>query len=282
MAAKTSIFGMILVSLAALSWSTAGLFTRIVTTDLPTTLFWRSAFGAVAVFMIYIVRHRPKSFSLVCFNRGEIVLAFVSGTAMCFFVSAFFYTSIANVSFVYGASPLVVVMGAWLLLKEQPASITFVAAIASGIGVAILAWGGQNFSDIFGLLLAGIMTLLMASIAVLAKYFPDADAGKATYLSGLIAALLMAPFVTNYTPDLYNVIWLFLYGIVNVGLGFGLYLLGAARVTPATTAMIGLLEVVLAPLWAFWLFDEGLTVAMLIGGTLITAAALTHIWATYR
>ncbi|MCX8518035.1 MAG: hypothetical protein ORN29_08245 [Rhodoferax sp.] len=38
--------GIALIALAALSWSTAGLFPRLVSTDVFTTLFWRSLLGA--------------------------------------------------------------------------------------------------------------------------------------------------------------------------------------------------------------------------------------------
>lgn len=280
---RNTILGIILVGIAALSWSTAGLFTRIVTTDIPTTLFWRSVFGGVAVLVIYAVMQRPKTMiSLTRFTRGEVVLALVSGTAMCFFISAFFYTSIANVSFVYGTSPFVTVLLAWVLLKDRPGVVTLLAVVMSGLGVAILARGGQDFRDVIGLLLAGGMTLLMASIAVLAKYFPRTDAGKAAYLSAVVAALLMAPFVTSFALDGHNMVWLALYGLVNIGLGFGIYLMGVARVTPATAALVGLLEVPLAPIWATWLFDEKMTLSIIIGGILITIAAVIHIRATTR
>jgi len=280
---KNVFIGIILVGIAALSWSTAGLFTRVVTTDIPTTLFWRSVFDGIAVLMIYFAMRRPKTFqSLTQFNKGEVVLALVSGVAMCLFISAFFFTSIANVSFVYGTSPLVTVILAWVLLKDKPMATTMLAVIMSGVGVAILVWGGQDFSDIIGLLLAGGMTLLMASIAVLAKYFPNTDSGKATYLSAIIAAVFMAPFVTSFALDGHNMIWLALYGLVNVGLGFGIYLMGVERVTPATAALIGLLEVPLAPIWAAWLFDEIITLSIVIGGGFIVLAAVMHIQSTAK
>lgn len=214
---------------------------------------------------------------LLKFNSGEVVLALVSGVAMCAFIAAFFHTSIANVSFIYGTSPIVTVMLAWMLLRDRPASATMIAAMASAAGVGILTWGGQRFEDFLGLGLAGVMTLLMSAIAVLVKYFPEADAGKATYLSALVAALLMAPFVETYLLDIPNLVWLALYGIVNVGLGFGIYLLGVAHVRPSTAALIGILEVPLAPVWAAILFDETLTAAALLGGSLITVAALAHL-----
>lgn len=276
-----AVIGVILICIAAVSWSTAGLFTRIVTTDIPTILFWRSLFGGLSVFIIYIIAHRPKALlPLFRFSLGEIVLACVSGIAMCLFISAFFYTSIANVSFIYGTSPLETVMLAWLLLKDKPAIVTTSATFVSGCGVAILAWGGQDFTDAIGLLLAGGMTVLMASLAVFVKYFPHTDAGKATYLSALIAMVAMVPFVESFAVNAHNFIWLAVYGFVNVGLGFGIYLIGVARVSPATAALLGLLEVPLAPIWAAYFFNEALTIAMIIGGVLITAAASIHIRAT--
>ena len=52
--------GPFLILIAALSWSTAGLFTRVVTTDIPTTLFWRSIVGCICVFFIYYITRRKK------------------------------------------------------------------------------------------------------------------------------------------------------------------------------------------------------------------------------
>ena len=138
-----NVIGMVLVAIAALSWSTAGLFTRVVTTDIPTTLFWRSVFGGLAVVVIYVLHNRPKHpLSLLTFTRGEMVLAFVSGIAMCFFIAAFFFTSIANVSFVYGTSPLVTVMLAWVLLKDRPQAITLMAVVKADWGW--LCWHGAG------------------------------------------------------------------------------------------------------------------------------------------
>ena len=51
--------GNILVFLAAIAWSTAGLFTRIISTDFPTTLFWRSVTGGLSVLLIYYLVCSP-------------------------------------------------------------------------------------------------------------------------------------------------------------------------------------------------------------------------------
>lgn len=106
-----------------------------------------------------------------------------------------------------------------------------------------MMWGEQDFQHWTGVVLAFGMTVFMAAITVAAKHFPRADLTKATYLSAFIAAVAVMPFATfsNTLPSDY--LWLFLYGFVNVGLGFGVYLLGVARVPALVAALVGLTEI---------------------------------------
>ena len=266
---------------AALAWSTAGLFTRIVSTDIPTTLLWRSMFGGGSVLLIYILMNKPRSFrELFQFKFGEFVVALLSALGMMCFISAFFFTSIANVSFVYGAMPLVTMLIAWLALNDPPTATGLVATILSGLGVAVLVWGGQNFGDLLGIGLAFLMTFFMAAVTVAAKFFPDADAMKSAYLSGFIAAILVFPFSQSMSASSHDFVWLALYGLVNVGLGFGVYLLGVSRVTALAAVLIGLSEIPLAPVWAFLLFDEQITIPMIVGGSSVLAASVIYILAS--
>lgn len=270
--------GVVCVFVAALSWSTAGLFTRVVGTDIPTTLLWRSVLGGLSVLLIYIVMKRPeKPVDLVRFKFGEFVVAVLSALGMMCFISAFFYTSIANVSFVYGAMPLVTMLMAWVVLRDPLTTVGLVVTILSGTGVGVLVWGGQHFGDLLGLALAFLMTFFMAAVTVAAKFFPEADAMKSAYLSGFIAALLVFPFSQSGSASSHDLVWLALYGLVNVGLGFGVYLLGVSRIPALAAALIGLSEVPLAPIWALVLFDEQISLHMIAGGCLIVTASVIYI-----
>ncbi|TRD14169.1 DMT family transporter [Palleronia caenipelagi] len=275
---RSETYGIILVLIAALSWSTAGLFTRVVNTDIPTTLLWRSVFGGFVVMAIYYFLQEKKSIAgLFRFSKGEIVIAVVSAIAMSCFISAFFYTTIANVSFIYGAVPLVTMLLAWALLKDYPSKTGVFASLISASGIFILAWGGQDFSDYVGLLLAFLMTFFMASITVLAKYFPSANASKCAYLSAFIAAIFVFPFSEGVSVAAVDMTWLAVYGVINVGLGFGVYLLGVSRVSALAAALVGLSEIPLAPIWAFALFGEAITGATILGGIMILSASIIYI-----
>ena len=46
---KNHRLGLALVALAALAWSSSGLFTRLISADLMTMLFWRGLFSGSAV-----------------------------------------------------------------------------------------------------------------------------------------------------------------------------------------------------------------------------------------
>ena len=270
--------GPLLILIAAVSWSTAGLFTRVVTTDIPTTLFWRSLFGGMCVLVIVLLRdHKTLSKNVYRFSLGEVVIASLSTAGMICFISAFFYTTIANVSFVYGVMPLVTYIFAVLFLKEPISSLAVSCCVVSAAGMSLMTFGSSNLDDYIGILLAFGMTMFMAALTVAAKFFPAADSAKATYLSAFIGALIVIPFATftNINPNDYY--WLALYGFVNVGLGFGIYLLGVMRVTALAAALIGLIEIPLAPIWALLLFDEQVGKLTIVGGGIIFISAAFYL-----
>lgn len=272
------IAGPLLVLIAAVAWSTAGLFTRVVSTDIPTTLFWRSLSGGLCVYAVYCLWERGQSLAdSLHFSLGEAVTAVLSTCGMICFIAAFFYTKIANVSFVYGAMPLITCVLAYFVTGTAITRLGLGASLLSAVGVFFMIWGASDLSDYAGLFLAFGMTLFMAALTVSAKYFPGCNMIKTNYLSAFLGALAMLPFATFYEVIPQDYLWLSLYGIVNVGLGFGLYLIGVSRTAALTAALISLSEVPLAPIWAWLLFDEHVSAETVFGGALIVAAAAAYI-----
>ena len=277
-----SLLGVGLVFIAAMAWSTAGLFTRVVTTDIPTTLFWRSLIGGFCVLAMPMAMHcRAGSGhnirAMFYFSRGEMVIGALSTAGMICFISSFFHTTIANVSFVYGTMPLITFLLAWIVLREKGDWVSFLACILCAAGVAIILRGAPRFDDIFGIGLAFGMTFFMASLTIAAKYFPHANAIKATYFSGFLGALMMLPLSSFTTTLPMDYFWLSLYGIANLGLGFGVYLLGVQRVSATTAALVGLSEIPIAPIWAYLLFAETPGISTVVGGVIITTATAFYL-----
>uniref|UniRef100_UPI0035B0EEF3 EamA family transporter n=1 Tax=Ferrovibrio sp. TaxID=1917215 RepID=UPI0035B0EEF3 len=81
--------GMLLVLGAALAWSTAGFFTRVVNTDLWTMLVWRGGLGAVVLFVFMRLRDGPQCWLVLRRARASFWIAvFITALAMLVFIAA--------------------------------------------------------------------------------------------------------------------------------------------------------------------------------------------------
>lgn len=270
-----TLIGSLFVLTAAISWSTAGLFTRLVTTDVPTTLFWRSLSGGLCVLIVYAIWNQSNTLAaLFRISRGEWVIAILSALGMVCFISAFFYTSIANVTFLYGAMPLVTMLLSAIFLGERLTVFATVCCALAASGVIVIVWGDQDYSNWTGFLLAFGMTFFMAALTIAAKFFPTADMMKTTYCSAFLAAAATFPFSVFNNMGGSDFAWLLVYGIVNVGLGFGVYLLGVGKIPALMAALIGLVEIPLAPVWGWLLFSEPVGTKAKIGGAIILVAVV--------
>ncbi len=275
--------GIPLIFAAALSWSTTGLFTRVVTTDLPTTVFWRSLIGGLCVLGMYAAMRRraaaPAGTGLLRLSRGEIIVGALAAANMLCFISAFFYTTIANVTFLYGVMPLATFGMAILFLGEKPSALALACCLACIAGVGAIVSAAPGGDDLFGIGLAFAMAVSGAAMTIAARRFPRADMIKSTYLSGFLCALATAPFASlslaNALPSDY--FWLTLYGVFNVAFGFGAYLIGAQKVAAVTAALICLIEIPLAPVWAWLLFAEMPGVKTVAGGAIVLSATILYL-----
>lgn len=273
--------GVALILLAALSWSTAGLFPRVISTDMYTTLFWRSLLGGASVLALQVLVFRPGQWqsasywrSLFQLNAAEWQLAICNALAMICFIAAFYFTTVANVVFVYSAFPIVtLLLSAWLL-HHPMARVDLVSAVVVVAGVALIMGGHSSLQSVVGTLLSFGATCVFALTTVGIKRYPQADMVKVTYVAGFVSALLMLPFSQPWGTSALNLAWLWLYGFLNIGVGFGAFLLGVHRLKPVLASILCMVEIPLAPLWAYLVFGESVTRQTLVGGAVILVAVL--------
>lgn len=276
--------GVLLLVLAALSWSTAGLFPRLVGTDMATTLFWRSLLGGLTVLALRIVWDRQAGAAVLWrLSAPEWVLALITAVAMLSFVAAFYYTTVADVVFIYGAFPITtLVLSAWLL-RTGILRVDMVCALGVVLGVGVILQGQPSLQNVLGSLLSFLAVLMFALETVGIKRYPKADMVKVTYAGAILAAAMVLPFASFANTRAEDLGWLWLYGFLNIGVGFGLFLLGVQRVPPVLASLICMVEVPLAPLWVFVLFGERVTPQSLAGGAVILLAVLVNLgWAAWR
>lgn len=270
--------GVALIVLAALSWSTAGLFPRIVSTDVFTTLFWRSLLGGASVLVVhaFLTRHRVWR-ALWRLSVPEVWLALANSGAMVCFIAAFFFTSVADVVFIYSAFPTMTLLLSALLLRTAIRPRELLCTLAVVLGMGIIVWGQTSLHSLLGAGLSLLATLLFALITIGIQRYPQAEMVKVTYVGAFWAALAMAPFTRFGSTSAHDLAWLWLYGVLNVGVGFGLYLLGVRRLQAVLASLVCMVEIPMAPLWVYLLFGETVSAQSLMGGSIIVLAVLANL-----
>ncbi|MBI2256032.1 MAG: DMT family transporter [Proteobacteria bacterium] len=278
--------GMLLVLGAALAWSTAGFFTRVVDTDLWTMLVWRGGLGAAALFIFMRLRDGPQCWRVFKAAGGPFwVTAMLSALAMLVFIAALTLTTVAKVSLIYAAVPFVAAVLAFLILRERPSKAALIASLLAAIGIGIMvapsfAGGGAGVfdSNLRGDGLALLMTFLMAVITVYLRRHPDLPMVAVGACACLLTALMALPFAAPFSVSPHDILWLALFGPITSGIGFVLYAKGAQRLAASEAALLGAIETPLGPLWVWLLFHEVPGAATLLGGGIIFATMLAYVW----
>ena len=163
--------GLILVLVSAAVFSTAGLFTKGVSADAWSVIFWRGLFAA-GFTLIYILIKGTLRSELLELGKDGFAVAAISSVASASFITSFKLTTIANVSLIYASAPFIAALIAWLSMGERPSFVVMISSLAALAGVSLIVGssiGGVNFE---GDLMAIWMTFLMALILVIYRRYP--------------------------------------------------------------------------------------------------------------
>src|SRR5262249_38997771 len=271
--------GVVLVTAAAVAWSLAGFFTRLIPLDAWTILAWRGLFGALFLGLYVVWRYRGRTLAVTwAMGWPGLLVTFLSALGMTSFIPALKLTSVADVAIIYAACPFLAAGLAWIWYRERVTRLTLGASLLAFAGVALTVSGaGTGRSTLAGDLLAGVMTLALAAMTVALRRYRDVPmlptASLANMLGALVGLVLGAPLAAG-AQDL---AYLALFGFVQMSLGLGFFTLGSRLIPAAETALISALETPLAPLWVWLAFGEAVSPHALAGGAVVMAAVMGHV-----
>lgn len=267
--------GIVLVVAAAVTYSTAGLFTKGVEAGSWDVIFWRGIFAA-AFTMAWTINRRTLRHNFVGIGYSGWAVAVIGALGTAAFIPAFKLTTIANVSLIYAVSPLIAALLAWLFIGEKISARTMVGSVCALLGVTIIVSGSIGRLSLTGDLLALWMTTAMASIMVIYRKYPETPAAGPAVLQSVLllpfAVMFGNPFDVDRTEVYILAAFGLLFAIASVTLAEG-----AKRVPSSQTALLSALETPLAPVFAFILFTEIPTLATFFGGSAVFIAVLFSI-----
>src|SRR5689334_19417337 len=130
--------GLALVALAALFWSTSGIFVRLITADLMTMLFLRGIFSGSGVMLVYLLLEgKAGLYRLKSLRAPVFAVAAMSAMSMISGIGSLRYTTIAEALIIYATVPFMTAALAFIVLREVPSMRTFIAGLVAIAGVAI-------------------------------------------------------------------------------------------------------------------------------------------------
>lgn len=264
--------GIALVVVSALVFSTAGLFTKGVQAAAWDVIFWRGLFAALFT-TAYILWCGSFRAEFIDMGYSGWVAALVGASGSAAFVSAFKLTSIANVSLIYAASPLLAALLAWAWVGERLTRRVLIGCAAAFTGVAIIVSGSIDGANLQGDLLAAWMTSALAIWMVIYRRYPNTPAAGPMVLSSLVLLplgyTLGMPF-SNSLPEIAAMAAFGLtFALASVTLGEG-----AKRLPAGETSLLSTSEVAFAPLFAWLAFAELPVFATFAGGLLVLAGVV--------
>jgi drug/metabolite transporter (DMT)-like permease len=271
--------GLVLVTAAAVAWSTAPFFTRLLPFDAWTILFWRGVFGGGSIVAFLLLTEGWGGLlQLVSIGTSGWVVACLSTLGMVCFIPALQLTSVANVAVINAILPFVAAGLAWIWLRELAQLRTLLASLVALCGVVIIVGGPQSRSDMLGIGLACSMVLAMAAMTVTIRRYRHTPMVAAAGLSNFMGSLVSVPFAHGLASLSTTDIVLFAgFGVLQVGMGLTLFVLGSRQLPSAQASLIATLESPLMPFWVWLAFQEVPTDNALVGGALVMGAVITDI-----
>jgi drug/metabolite transporter (DMT)-like permease len=271
--------GIALVVAAAIAWSTAPLFTRLLPYDSWTILFWRGLFGGGMIMVLMVLlQGRAGLRDLTRIDKNGWLVALFSTLAMIAFIPSLQLTDVSNVAIIIATGPFLAAALAWIWLREIPHLRTMLASVVALCGVIIIVGNASTGSDILGVALACFMALAIAAMTVMVRRHRNTSMVAAAAMSNILGSVISIPFAHGIAAITgFDLLILAMFGCFQVALGLTLFFLGSRLLPSGQAALISTLETPLMPFWIWVGFAEVPTLRVLVGGALVMGAVIADI-----
>ena len=192
------------------------------------------------------------------------------------YLAALRHASVADVAIIYGTAPFVTAGVAFILIGELTNATTLLCSTLALIGIAVTFGGSDSPRAFAGDLLAVGMTVPMAMMIIATRRSTRGSPLPIAAISSLASGVIAAPLAHPTRPDLTQFAELAMFGITQLGLGLLLLTAGTKRLSASRVALIGGLDVPLAPIWVWIAFAEAPSPAAIAGGLTVIAAVILN------
>ena len=206
----------------------------------------------------------------------------VSAVSMASYVAALKLTTVANVLTVFATVPFIAAALAYLWLGEVVKPRVLWASGLALCGILVMVGSATRPQDIAGNASALLMTVTFSIVLVMARRYPTLEMAPVNALAAALCALACWSLAPDTVPGAGQLVLLALFGLTTTALAYLLFLTGGRYIPSSEAGLIGMIDVVLGPLWVWLAFAEQPGPAALTGGGLVLASVLWYLGAEWR
>jgi drug/metabolite transporter (DMT)-like permease len=258
--------GIAAVFLAALLWSSGGLFIKLVPYTPMQISFFRCSIAAATFAVIFRK-------SLLRFNELSILnSSFYAGTLICY-VIAMKTTTAANTIFLQSTAPIYVLIFEPILNKTNWEKANIITIAVCFIGMILFFIGGLEPGQLEGNLFALLSGIFFAALFLGLKKNDKQYQQNSIFIGNVIVALICIPFLSTLQEIVFTDLWKVIYlGVFQIAIAYAFFSTGLKRVFAVEASIISMVEPVLNPVWVFIGYGEVPAVTAIVGGIIIITA----------
>jgi len=275
--------GSLFILVAAIFWSTGGVFIKSVSLDAFGISLWRSSLAAITLYFFYRLNFKQerKRYADEWYSLRTFSTAIVYASLLVLFVLATKLTTSANAIFLQYTAPVYVLFFDPIISRTK-IKLADIIAVFITIGAMGLFFVGEfDPTSVIGNILALTSGLCFAAYTLLLKHEKTSEAMRwqSVIIGHLIIVVVMfilfttgnALAVPQNAEEVGKLIFL---GIMQIGVPYALFTKGIHHVRALDALLISMLEPVLNPVWVYFGVHETPSEYAIIGGIIILTVVI--------
>lgn len=266
--------GRLLAVVAALLWSTSGLFVKsppIESMDPAAAGPFVACYRALIAALVLAPLVKWRQIRL---RRGLIPLVVSFASMNVLFVTAMTMTDAGDVIFLQYTAPFWVLIAGVPLLKERIVRANAIALALALVGVGVIAFGSVRAGSWAGAAMALGAGASYAGVILSLRFLRDEDGPWLVWLANLSSGLVLLPFVVRMDAHAGVAQWGVIAGlaIVQMGTPYIVFARSLRSITAQEAGLITLVEPVVNPIWVWVVWHQPIAGHTILGGGLILLA----------
>ncbi len=258
--------------LAAVLWSTGGVFIKATLLDAFQTSFWRSLFASLAILMLI----RPKKLLL---DSTTLIASIAYMATLILFVLGTKLTTAANAILLQYTAPIYILVLAHFILDEKMMRIGVITVALCVVGMATFFLDKLSPEGVVGNLSALCSGIAFALMTVFLRKNKGGEPVSAILLGNvwIVASCGAIILVQHQTLEAFRLtpqdaLMTGYLGMFQIAIPYILFVQAIKHIPALEASLLSMLEPILNPIWVMLFVGEFPSLNAVIGGSVIIGA----------